>query len=424
MPDEEPTNNQNDNSYSSSAYGPAEKPTDTAPATSPPIIPVTPIQPEVTTASTESLPPQTTPPTVAPTSFQPQFQAPQQGTVVTDGQSKLPNWLKNKKVVIGIIAGILVLLIGGAAALAYSVYQSPQKVLADGIINVFTQKSSVYTGKLVVDDTSSNTKFQIDVTTKQDGAAGGLSAKLTLKMNDKTYSVNGDVLYVKSGDMYFKVSNLASVVAEAKSQAGITAGSSMEKAIDKIVAKIDGTWVKISNDDLTQYSVETSTAKKCANTAIDKFFNDQTQQNEVVEVYRNNSFIMIDKDLGQKDGSVGYQLKTSNVKLKSFVKGLKTTAIYKSLNTCDKNYTINENDISTTPEESKSNDGKIVLWIDTWSHKITKVAADGKSDSTTTTFELTPKYDQKVEIVAPAKSIPLSELKTYIEELTSSLYSF
>ncbi len=338
--------------------------------------------------------------------------------VVSSGKTK---WFKQKKFIIGIASALLLVLVGGGSAFAYvSYYQNPQKVISDSIINAITSKTAIYTGNLSVDN--NDVKMSVKISSKLDGATGSLDADLTITASGKTYTISGSGLVDKSGDLYFKIDHLASIIAEAKTSIGITQTSSASAAIDKLVARIDGAWIKISSDDLKQYSEDTATSKTCINDTVKKFKDDKAAIKEVTDLYTKNPFILVDKYLGQVNGSFGYQLKGSNANLKTFMEGLKNTKIYKSLHNCDKTFVIDTKDISTKEDTNKKNNGTIKLWVDVWSHQITKIEINGTDSGTTTTATILPEFNQPVTVTAPAKSITLTELQTYIQDLMSTMY--
>ncbi len=331
-------------------------------------------------------------------------------------------WWKTKAAIIGIVAAVIVVIGGGIGVFAYTSYQTPEKVLADSIINVFTAKASIYKGKLVVDNTDSKVKVTVDVTTKQAKSAGSLEAQVTIVADSKTYSATGDALFDDKGDLYFRVGGLTKIVSEAETAYGIPKDSQIVVAIDKTVKKIDNTWIKISSDDLKEFSEGYATTQNCVTDTIEKFKNDDAAIQEVATLYRKNSFIVIKKELGTKDGSFGYEVKGDSAALKTFTKGLKDTKVYKSLQDCDKTFVVNENDIDTTNSTS-SDDAKVELWIDTWSHRLTKIDISSTSKTSPGSLVLEAKYDETVTIKAPANSISLAELKSYIEEISTSLSS-
>lgn len=337
--------------------------------------------------------------------------------VISSGKTK---WFKQKKYIIGIVVAVLLVLVGGGSAFAYvSYYQNPQKVISDSIINAFKAKTAVYTGTLNVDN--KDVKVGVKISSKLSGPTGSLDADLTVAASGKTYKISGSGLVDKSGDLYFKVDHLVSVIAEAKTSLGISQSSAMSTAIDKLVAKIDGTWVKISSNDLKQYSEETATSKTCINDTVKKFKDDKTAINEVTDLYTKNPFIVVDKDLGQVNGSFGYKIKVSNAKTKAFLDGLKDTKIYKSLHDCDKTFVIDTKDMSTKDETNKNS--TIKLWVDVWSHQATKVELNSTDSGTTVSATILPKFNQPVTITAPVTSISLTQLQSYIQDLFTTMGS-
>lgn len=342
--------------------------------------------------------------------------------IVPELNTEKPKWFKNKKILVGLVVAVMLVVVGGGSAFAYvSYYQNPQKVLSDSIVNAVTSKTSIYTG--TIDVTSSDMKLKIDITSKLAAPAGSLDAKVTVTAQNKTYSVSGSGLVDKSGDVYFKVSGLAGIVSEAKTSLGITQSSSISIAIDKLVAKIDGVWVKISSKDLKQYSDSTATTKDCLNSTINKYKDDKAAIAEVTDLYQKNPFLVINKDLGQVDGSFGYEIKGDNKASISFVKGFKDTKIYKSLHACDSSFTIYDNYKNADTFTDSNNNGTFKIWVSVWSHQITKVELSGKDSGTTAAATILPKFNQTVTITAPAKSISLTQLQSYIQDLFTSMYS-
>jgi len=323
---------------------------------------------------------------------------------------------KSKKpLIIGIILVVFFALLGGGGVLAYNLwYQNPEKVVTDALINAATAKTSVYTGTVKVE--SDNVKTVIDLTTKQaDATTGSFDAKVTVTIAGKDYAVNGSALVDASGDLYFKVEKLAGIVAEYKSQLGSYIDASQSATIDKIVAKIDGTWIKVSSADLKEFSDTTATAKTCLNDTIKKFKDDKSAIAEVTNVYKKNPFIKIDKKLGEKDGSLGYVIKGDSTALKAFAEGLKTTKVYIALHACDSSFAIDTSSMDTSTTSTSS--GTVELWVNSWSHQITKLTFNDASDGSTTSGAISPTYNQSVQIVTPTSSITLTQLKTDIEAL-------
>lgn len=331
-----------------------------------------------------------------------------------------PRWYKRKKFIIAIVAAVVIVILAAGSAFAYvSYYQNPQKVISDSIVNAVTAKSIIATGTLNLDNSSA--KVGVTITSKTANATGSFDADLTIATGGKTYSVNGSVLYDGSGDLYFKVGNLAGIVAQAKTSIGLPQTSPISTAVDKLVAKIDGTWVRIASSDLKQYSTDTATSDTCLNDTIKKFKNDKSAIDEVTDLYVKSPFINVEKNLGQVDGSFGYQINISNPKLKTFLDSLKNTKIYNSLHACDKTFVIDTSNMSTKDTTDANNTVK--LWVDVWSHQITKLEFNGTDSGTTGSATILPKFNQSVTITAPKTSITLTQLQSYIQDLLTSMQS-
>jgi len=350
-----------------------------------------------------------------------------QQPIQTSKPSGFSGFLKNKKLVIGIVIAFLIVLIGGGSTFAFvSNYQKPQNVVNDALMNALVAKSATYSGKISYDFGTDSSKLKAVVEIdSQTGIAGTQhhNAKLNLTVGTKSYSIQGDALFDKVGDVYFRVQGLKSVIDDAKSNLGITSGDQLSNSINGIVKKIDGTWVRISTEDLDKYDKNFSKVKKCINESIDKFKNDNSAITEVADLYRKNPFVVVKKDLGNFE----YNVITDTKAGKAFAISLKTTKIYKSLNTCDKSIVINDKDVNSISEENTSTDANIQptykLSVDSWSHKINKFNVSYNSDVFVFSANITPDYSQKVDIATPKPSISITQLQTYIEELTQATYS-
>lgn len=337
-----------------------------------------------------------------------------------------PGFFKRKKLVIGLIIASFIVIAGGVSAFAMtSWYQNPERVLADSVIQAVTARASIYTGDFNYE--GSGVKVKVSVTTKQANlVTGSVDVAISVDYSGKNYSINTSALYDNAGDLYIKLSNLKAIVAEAKKALNISDGSAIATAVDKLVTKIDGTWVKISNADLAKYSESASKSKSCMNDTLTKLKSDSAAVTQMADIYRKNAFVIIDKDLGLKDGNFSYEVKLSIPIAKSFVKGIKETETYKSMVACDKSFAIDENSIKDDAANTSSNPkdkATLTISADQWSHKMTKIEAKGNSGDSTFLATIVPSYNQTVTIETPADSMSLTQLQTYIEDIYKSLYS-
>lgn len=357
-----------------------------------------------------------------PADIQPLVVSPQASKM---DQTGIHDKSKNKKkIFFGALISLAILLASSSSSFALvSWYQNPQKVITDSLINMLTTRASVYTGS--VKFTSDDIKISVDLTAKQENlTAGSLAAKVTVNISGKDYDVNSDALMDSKGDLYIRLQNLGDIVNVAETSLGIIPNSTnFLTSVDKLVKEIDGTWIKINNDDLKQYSSDTSTAKTCTSDALKKINSDKATYLELFDLYQKRQFIVMDKSLGQKGDSLGYSLKVDTTALKSFQEGLVKTKIYKSIHDCDSNIVANTTDIDKVATSPATTD-KIELWTNIWSHQITKIVASS-TDNNRTSFEATlmPQYNQKVTITAPSTSITVSQLQTYVQDVAQAFQS-
>lgn len=330
-----------------------------------------------------------------------------------------------KKLIILLSLIFVVLLLGGGSVAAYFWYQSPQKVINDSLIHAVTSKASIYSGNVIID--SNGTKVTVDIKSKQvNSVTGSMDATIKISYDGEDYETSGSVVYDSKGDLYFKISNLEEIASQYLTTVGLTgtdsASTAITNSVDDLVERIDDTWVKVSSSDLKEFSQSYATSKTCIDTAVDKFKDDKKAIAEVTDLYTKNQFVVVDKSLGQKDGSFGYQVKGDEDKAESFVKGFVGTTIYKTLHDCDETFAVDADDVNFEAATSTSN-VTTELWVDVWSHKPTKLVVSGKEDGTSVLATIKTDYNSKVEVTTPTDSISLSQLKTYIEEFTDSITS-
>lgn len=322
---------------------------------------------------------------------------------------------KSKKpLIIGIIIAAVLVILAGASALAYTLYETPQKVITDAFINMVSAKTMTYDGTVTVK--SSESTAVITLTGKQATTIGSLNVKIALTAGGKTYNLTGDGLINDKGDLFVKLSNLGDLTTLAKS----SLGASNNKTIDALSKEIDGTWIKIASSDLKSYSDTVATQESCITNTLDKFQSDSSATKEISDLYSKHQFIVVDKELGIKDGNIGYQLKEDDAAATAFTDGLKSTKIYSALVACDSSFTL---DSSTTDSTTSTGTGSLQVWIGQWSHQLTKTVFNATSDGTTADGTINTTFGQPVTVTTPTSSIALSDLEKDITNILESSVS-
>lgn len=348
-----------------------------------------------------------------------------------------PKKSKKKFVIGGVIAGALILLCGGGA-LAYSMYQQPDKVVADGFVNVFKAKMTGATGTAEV--STNETKLTVDLSGKSSDDASAMTANVKVKMktgdlSGKEFSVVADGVYVKEGTVYFRLANLDKAfdayIDATYSSESMTDYSSQYKSYVKqmyqpIIDKINNQWLKISPDDLKDVDKDSSDDMQCATDALKKLRDDKNVSKEVSDTYKANKFIIIKEKLGTKDGSMGYVIDVDKDKSKTFGEALEKTEFGKSIKKCtDMNDSSSSDssfdDIDSSSDDSDIKNGRFEIWVDQWSHQITHVVASGEgSGDADFNLDFKPVYNKLETINTPTDAKSIKELTKELESLSSS----
>jgi hypothetical protein len=349
-------------------------------------------------------------PTSAPSSWQsePAVAAP----VVTPGLAT-PKPRSKKPLVIGLVVGGVLLLLGGTAAAYQFWYQNPDKVVTDSIVTALTAKTVTYTG--TVDTSGEAAKLKVEFDGKSNGSALATHAKATITMGAANVVVDGDVQFSEKGDVYFKIKNAKDLSATFVQMMG---GSSTPE-IDALIAKVDNKWIKASAEDFgMDEDGDAAKQSQCFEDVIGKFRTDRGLRDEVTGLYAKQRFITVKQSLGEKDGNLGYKLDADQAKAKQFAASLKTTALYRELQKCDKDFKIDENDVA---EESSDFVADVEIWANKWSHELTqvKVSGEAKDKSSKGAFVLNPVFSKEVTVASPSDAVPLSELQSDFEAIVT-----
>lgn len=329
---------------------------------------------------------------------------------------------KSKKglVVAAVITGVLVLL-GGGSAFAYNGwYQNPEKVVTDALINTIGAKTATMTG--VVDVKNDDYTMKVSIDSKASDSAAELAVDVEYAAGGETFKLKGAGHFSAEGDLYVKVENVRELVDSYGSQIGINTGH-----FDTLITKIDGNWIKISNDDLGTVSEEFKESQLCFEKVADDIKADKSLSGEVSDLYKKNSFIVIKESLGSRTingvGSLGYVVDLDQAKTKSFVSGLASTKVGEKLKECDDqiDFTKFAEDMDT--ESTAEGEGKVEIWASRFGHELTEVNAKGTSDGTDLSIVINPVFNKEVTLETPTNALTINELKAEIEKAYMDYYT-
>lgn len=364
----------------------------------------------------------------------------------TEGMNSNAEPKKSKKgLLIGLIVAGALAVLGGGSALAYTFwYQNPEKVVMDGLVGAMTARTAN------VDGTVAFTSKETDVTMvlsnrggMQDGAM--MSAKMTIKnkADGSTIELEGDGIYAKNGDVYFRVKNLkqaldkfsAMVVdqmvesyreegQEPPKEAVEQMRAYMTQTLQPVVFKVDNQWVKVSVEDMKKIDNKSSEEYKCTQEKMKKLYSDKQTIDQIVAIYHRNKFLVVKEQLGIKDGSLGYVVDIDDTKSEGFGKEFEQLPAYKELLACTKSMAGPE-DKKDEKSNGSSTTGRVELWIDQWSHSITRIKGDAAvkagGEESKFTMNLATRFNQPTRITLPSDAMTIDQLNKEIEGLMETM---
>jgi len=336
--------------------------------------------------------------------------------------ASMPPQKKSKKKLIAIIVAAVVVVFGAGAALAYNFwFQHPDKVVTDSVMNALRAKTVTFDGTF---EGGGDTKGKLTFSGKlSDKGTGSLDASLMFSSKDaeKTTEIRIDGAGVMDdkGDLYLKVKNIDDVINQ---QIGTDETSPERKQVlDTFTTKVNDKWIKLSSDGLRQFSESMAKSQKCLQDNVKKLQEDNKIASELTALYEKHRFITVKEKLGSKDGSLGYLLESNNAAAKEFAKGFKDTQIYKDMHACDESFAVEED--SFTSEASNDEETRVELWVERWSHQITKFSVDStnKKTSEKNTMVLKPVFNKPVTVETPKDAMTTEELEAAFTEFQAGL---
>lgn len=339
-------------------------------------------------------------------------------------QQPQPDGKSKKGLIIGVAAGALLLLGGGAAAAYNYWYQNPQKVITDAVVNMFKAKSVIADGSFVIDykgESSSDVgKLSISIEARADTSTSAADAKLAVEAGGNKYEFSGSALYDSEANVYFKINDVQKTL-DSFLDAENVDSSEVPPSVNKIVEKVDGKWIRISADDLKEYSEDTSKQQECIADVYKKYESNKELQQQLGDAYRNNQFITIKEHLGSRDGALGYVIGGDEEKAQSFVKAVQETEVYKDIKDCDDSFDFDADDI-TTEDADEDAEVRFELWVTRFGHQLKQVKVTAEDDDASGEFTINTRFNEDVAVDAPTDFISLKDLIADIEEITTEMY--
>ena len=400
--------------------------------------------------TTQPISEQSATPAMQPAQPQPQYQP-----HMTPGALRAqPAKKSHLGLILGLVGGGVALLALIAGVLLYFFwYQNPHKVVTDGVANLVSAQQASYSMGGDITPSSTNTSGPSKVTYKvnlqhANQVAGG-NGEVTMNIPQVGQITVKAQVYMDREAMYFRVenvkdaydkyidamvdrmiqkrSNYSSMTDEEKDAERSKMRDYYHKLLEKgsmaAIKKIDGKWVKMTQEDMLKTSSNRTTTKQCTE-AINALY-DAKARNEVAAVLHKHGDVFTVEKMNKPaldNGAVGYKVtvaRPSSHEARSLSRDLGNTRVGELLRRCSDATSTrvitrqNGRTIKTerraaisTPDLSQTD---LELWVSPFSHDVKRIVMKPTSQSSQQPVTINVN-DTKVDLRKPSDSIPYSEL--------------
>jgi hypothetical protein len=336
-----------------------------------------------------------------------------------DDQAMKSSLIRRRKVpVFALGAALLIVLFAAASALAYTWYQNPDRVIMDGFAKALQAKTVAYSGTITAKGPNDDSKsfMKLDIKGAAAGGNANVEVKATIEQDSQQFEISGKGVFAKDGTLYIQFKDLQKLLdGYLQDNPEMRLPEESKPLIDKLLAKVDGRWIKISPSDLEDYSSEVKNTMTCIQDATVSFRNDEQVRNEFMAIYQSHPFVRMEDSLGIKNGSYGYVIGTDKEKEKAFWIASKKTKFYKQLVECDDSFKIDEEDME--PEDTVKSE-RTEIWLSQWRHEITRVNVRSESnDGSITEMSWLPVFNEQISVDIPSDARTLTELQADMEAI-------
>ena len=400
--------------------------------------------------ASQPVPEQPATPAMQPAQLQPQYQ-PQMAPRAVSAQ---PAKKSRLGLILGLVGGGIALLTLIAGVLLYFFwYQNPHKVVTDGVANLVTARHASYSmgGDVTPGSTStsgpSKTTYRMNLQYANQVAGG--NGEVTMDLPQVGQITVKAQVYMDREAMYFRVenvkdaydkyidamvdrmlqqrSNYSSMTDEEKNAERNKMRDYYHKLLEKgsmaTIKKIDGKWVKMTQDDMRKMSPNRMTTQQCTD-AMNAMY-DTKARNEIAAVLRKHGDVFTVEKLNKPaldNGAVGYKVTVaspSSHEARSLSRDLGNTRVGELLRRCSNatstRVTTRQNgqtikterrSVISAPDLSQID---LEIWVSPFSHDVKRIVMKPTSQSSQQPVTINVN-DTKVDLRKPSESIPYSEL--------------
>lgn len=291
--------------------------------------------------------------------------------------------------IVGIAIGVASLIIIAIVLVFFLWWQNPKKMVADAVFGALVAEQLSTEGQATLNYQQTQVDVKFSGHKHKNDYAGVVTIKVKPDGIDKEFELKVNGVLDNNGTIYFKADDLDKVVNSAidayvDSLYGDSYGYSyymdanatkqeIRTRIDPLVQEINNQWVKIDtktiNDDDNQET-------KCVSEAFDQFRKDPQQIRELVSLYKEHEFLIINNQRSGNNGSTGFEIdlrsQQAREKMKSFGQAFETSTLGKRLAECTDGSSSSDSQ-SSEDLFDENDEASLVIWVNTWTHSLTRV---------------------------------------------------
>lgn len=370
--------------------------------------PTTPVDGPVPTPASEPTPP------AAPTSPIAAETTPVAPALTVTHSSTFPRAMSKKKLLIIAAAVVAVLLVGGSAGALW--WTSPQKAYDDATsLRQAIPRGGEIKGSFVV--TPDNGPDVTTEFTTQFGQGKSLTdAAIKMNAGVVNFNLTASVATSPNKSIYFKVNDVRKTIT---SFAGSSAAA-VEQYYGGLIEKIDGKWVEMTADDITQSAKSSGADATCTFDTISKMTRDASYLDDISKIYDTNKYLSIKETLPSEKvnghDSNHYVLAIDEAKLKSFGKAMESSKLFNDLKKCNTNQTAAD----TTTATDSVRVTKFELWVDKWTHRMTKLMVSEDASGSAIKLTMSVNYNDAQNVTTPKADTQFKEIQEEIKAITNA----
>lgn len=314
-------------------------------------------------------------------------------------------------VALGVAVALLVIIIVGIVLF----FQSPERQLASGFANLVTAKSIGVDG--TINAITENGTYKTTIDAKTNKKVTGADIKFEYAgLRDSKLNGTFQTVVAEDGSLYVKVNEAEKFMGSFATSfigsmlsgpSGALTAEQQELALAPVRntltdagKKMEGKWLKVTQSELRSLMGGTESETDCYSAFARTLESNSGARNSLSASYMKYQFINIEEKLEAEGTAQGYRVSIDQTKLKEFKDSVADNEAVKQLGACGQ-------DILTLGASDSMNDQSVDIWVDRFSHSITRIKYDKAEDGNTTAVDLKLSYDVNVDVATPTDTTDL-----------------